>query len=399
MWKKISTAISILCIAVYAGVIVLAVNNIINAAAEHRVISEHEFSGLQDMIRGAGVLGLSGTDLEKEIRAAVLRSLSLDAVIVTVPGGASFAVEKPGERVIIENLARTSYSFDTKWKFVRPPYSAQVGAGSQTTLNIDALADYIDKGRLVDILRETLLMVLLSVMVAFLVLMLDILVFAKAGGAAHAGKPQVPKPPLPFDTPDFEEDGAESAEEDDEERVDEDAERGEDGEERAEKVDKEREPSGNYLGLIQKLHKELAAGDADFVLLCTEWAGNFSSDAPVTAKQIAEAAAAFFKIERISAFKKGDDGVFILLPGMNFKNGLKAARAFHGRIVDNTAFKPAIHDFYAGLTSRAGRQVDPDRLILEAEKAVEKAKEDPGQPIVAFKADPVKYKNYLKKGV
>jgi hypothetical protein len=365
MWKKISTVVSILCMAVYIFALAFATYKIAVAITEHRIIGEREFSGMQDMVRGAGVLGFTGADLENEIRASVLRSLALEAVIVTVSDSTAFAVEKPGERVIVTNYNNSAYSFNTKWKLYRPPYSATIIVDSQVTLNLNALIRYVDRGQLSDILRETLLIILLSVTAAFLVLMLDIIIFGKRSAVPNAPKEPHHKPEEP-PQPIFNEDAG--------------------------------EPSGPYLGLSQKLHEELAASGekgSDFVLLCAEWVADGFAEPPV-AKQIAEEAAVFFKVKRISAFKRGETGVFILLVGAAFKSGLKATREFHGRILDNSAFKTAITDFYIGLTSCAGRQVDPERLILEAEKAMEKAKEDPAQPIVAFKADPSKYKDYLK---
>jgi hypothetical protein len=358
MWKKISTTVSILCIAIYVFALAFAAYKIAAAMNEHRIIGEREFNGLQDMVRGAGVLGFTGADLENEIRASVLRSLTLDAVIVTASDSPAFAVEKPGERVILTNYNNTAYSFNTKWKLYRPPYLAAIPVDNQITLNLNALTRYVDRGQLSDILRNTLLIILLSVTAAFLVLMLDIVVIGWRTTVPGAPK----EPPQPI----FNEEAG--------------------------------EPSGIYLGLVQKLYEELTVSgekNMDFVLLCADWTTSGFADTPV-ARQIAEEAADFFKVKRISAFKRGETGVFILLSGATFKSGLKATRAFHGRILDNSAFKTVIADFYIGLTSRAGRQVDPERLILEAEKAMEKAKEDAAQPIVAFKADPSKYKNYLK---
>jgi GGDEF domain-containing protein len=412
MWKKFSTAISILCIAVYVFAAVFAGYRIVVAVAEHRIIGEREFAGLQDVARNAGVLGLAGAELENEIRAVVLRSLALEAVIAAMSDNTSFAVERPGERVIIPDY-QNSYSFNTKWKFYRPPYSAEVTVDGRTTLSLDVLTGYIDRERLSDILRETLLIVLLSVTAAFLVLMLDIIVFDKKNVAPRtpekphdvlreepyrepaAVAPAVREPEA--DTCDAPVENTQSEPEDEEESHD----RKPEGQQPV--FDENAGgPSRMYLGLIQKLHEELdGAGEKeeknpDFVLLCAEWTGNSFATA-LGAKQIAEAAAGFFKVAKISAFKKGENGVFILLPGVTFKNGLKAARKFHEHILDNATFKTAVGDFYIGLTSRTGRQIDPERLILEAEKALEKAKEDTSLPIVAFKANPSKYADYLKK--
>jgi GGDEF domain-containing protein len=395
MWKKISTVISILCIAVYVFAAVFAVYKIAAAVTEHRIIGEREFAGLQDMARNAGVLGFTWAELENEIHAAVNRSLALEAVIAARSDNTSFAVERPGERVIIPHYNTSSYSFNTKWKFYRPPYTAQITVDSRITLNLDVLTGYIDRGRLSDILREMLLIVLLSVTAAFFILMLDVIVFDKQN--AETGKPKephddpaephdAPAQNNPRDTPENEEEPRHGEPEPQQPGFDENA----------------GAPPRMYPGLIQKLHEELDGAperkekNPDLVLLCAEWTGN-SFSAALDAKQIAEDAAVFFKAAKISAFRKGENGIFILLPGAAFKNGLKAARKFHEHILGNSAFKTALADFYIGLTSRAGRRIDPDRIILEAEKALEKAKEDPALPIVAFKANPSKYKDYLKK--
>ncbi|MDR1095766.1 MAG: hypothetical protein LBL31_05210 [Spirochaetaceae bacterium] len=412
MWRKISTGISIFCIAVYVFAAASATYKIVAAVTEHRIIGEREFAGLQDVARNAGVLGFTGAELENEIRAVVLRSLTLEAVIAALSDNTSFAVERPEERVIISNYQNSSYSFNTKWKLYRPPYSAQINVDSRTTLDLDVLTRYIDRGRLSDILREMLLVVLLSVTTAFLVLMLDIIVFDKKNAASGTPKKprdapgeeprreprREPATPMPAASmPEASEqthDAPESGEEPRPEKpegqqpgVDENA----DG------------PPRMYLGLIQKLREELGGTDEkdeknpDFVLLCAEWTGENDLAPAIGAKRIAEDAAGFFKVAGISAFKKGENGIFILLPNVVFKNGLKAARKFHEHILENGAFKTALGSFSIGLTSRAGRQIDPDRLILEAEKALEKAKEDPSLPIVAFKANPSKYEDYLKK--
>jgi hypothetical protein len=399
MWKRISTAISILCIAFYGAALFFAVSQIINAAGEHRIIADREFAGLQEMIRGAGALGFSGSDLEKEIRASVLRSLSLEAVIVTAPGSA-FAVEKPGRRAIITGYDGVPYSFNTKSRQYRTPYSAQINANAQTTLTVTALAAHIDKARLGDILRRALLIVLLSVTAAFLILMLDILLFDRRKGGRTApsvspapvpqeksvpplSAPSYPVPPAPP-----------SLSMDDLPRILEKA-----PEKPAQPVfdtGADEAEAGGLPYLAQKLDEEIALSsgeDSDFALVCAKW----TSGASDSANRFMEEAAGFFHVDRTAAFKKSGDSVFILLPDTTFKSGLKTAREFHSYILDSPLLKTVFTNLCIGLTTCAGRAVAPERLILEAEKAAEKAATDPAQPIVAFKADPSKYKDYLKR--
>jgi hypothetical protein len=48
-----------------------------------------------------------------------------------------------------------------------------------------------------------------------------------------------------------------------------------------------------------------------------------------------------------------------------------------------------------GLSSRSGRLLEANRLLLEASRALEKALEDPASPIVAFKSDPERYRAFI----
>ena len=50
---------------------------------------------------------------------------------------------------------------------------------------------------------------------------------------------------------------------------------------------------------------------------------------------------------------------------------------------------------FMGLSSRAGRLVDADRISQEAEAALQKARDDCDTHIVAFRPDADKYRRYL----
>jgi hypothetical protein len=366
MWRKVSTIISILCIAVYGAALITGLVKLGSAVTEQRIIADKEFSALADTARNAGLLGFSGKDFEGELSVAIARALTLDAVIVTLPDGASFAAEKNGKHVIIANYTNTVFSFNTKQHFYRPVFSEQLNTGRPGTMTISAISPYFNASRLGGILRETLLLVLFAVMTAFVTLVLEILLFNKSFLSSKKAKDGE------SDEVDrlFDEIGGES--------------------------------KGSYLGLLQKLNEYLAVPahkqPDEFSLLCVEW--KFGSPplagGETTAKQVAEEAAVFFHNKNISAFRRGATGVFVLLPGFPLKRALDSTREFHGRILANTALKPAVTSLYIGLTVRAGRDADAERIVLEAEKALEKAMDDPATPIVAFKADPKKFKNLHK---
>jgi hypothetical protein len=53
-------------------------------------------------------------------------------------------------------------------------------------------------------------------------------------------------------------------------------------------------------------------------------------------------------------------------------------------------------DLCMGLSSRSGRPVNAERLMFEAEEALERAMMDPVSHIVAFKSDPEKYRAFME---
>jgi hypothetical protein len=115
------------------------------------------------------------------------------------------------------------------------------------------------------------------------------------------------------------------------------------------------------------------------------------------AKAIAKEAAVFFKNNKVSAFKKAGNGIFLVLPYSKLSHILKYAKAFHAQLLRDSELKTAISSLFIGLSAKAGRQMEPSRLIMEAEKAAEMAAESPSQPIVAFKADTLRFRLFMKK--
>ncbi|MDR0641743.1 MAG: hypothetical protein LBG07_04700, partial [Treponema sp.] len=53
-------------------------------------------------------------------------------------------------------------------------------------------------------------------------------------------------------------------------------------------------------------------------------------------------------------------------------------------------------DLRFGISSRSGRLIDAERIMLEAREALKRAAEDNASHIVAFKSDPEKYRQYVK---
>lgn len=97
------------------------------------------------------------------------------------------------------------------------------------------------------------------------------------------------------------------------------------------------------------------------------------------------------------AFLFGDGGAALILPNIDVDHALRMSEEllkklqfmFQSRLAGDGA------GIRMGLTSRAGRLVDADRLIGEAMAATDKARNDGGARIMAFRPDPEKFRAYL----
>jgi hypothetical protein len=114
-------------------------------------------------------------------------------------------------------------------------------------------------------------------------------------------------------------------------------------------------------------------------------------------RMFADQAVSFFALRDL-IFEKGNSGLTVILPAVGVEQGIAKSEEFLLRLRNKMPdFIKKPRDLAIGLSSRSGRLLEPERLIFEAEAAMNKAKEDPASPIVAFKSDPEKYRDYLNK--
>jgi hypothetical protein len=125
--------------------------------------------------------------------------------------------------------------------------------------------------------------------------------------------------------------------------------------------------------------------------------GGQIDDSFPTAKAIAEEAVAFFQRDDIYAFKKSDNGIYLIIPNASLLEINKIARSFHAKIIHDGKYNTEIMNLFIGLTSRAGRQIKSELLVLETDRAVAIAEGSPLQPIVAFQVDPLKYNELTRE--
>ena len=147
--------------------------------------------------------------------------------------------------------------------------------------------------------------------------------------------------------------------------------------------------------LASELHR-CASSEQDLVVLRMECGDRVNCDETLY-KKIADEAVDLFNLRDLS-FEHGDCGITVIIPNAGLEQGISKTETFHARLFRNCSNSfNAKNDFLTGISSRSGRLIDADRLLLEAEKALEKAKTDTASPIIAFKSDPEKYRDFIKK--
>ena len=96
-------------------------------------------------------------------------------------------------------------------------------------------------------------------------------------------------------------------------------------------------------------------------------------------------------------FQYKNNGYSLIVPACNTETALKIARKIHNSITEILSEKKLTLIPYIGITSKSLRLISGKRIINEAEKALEKAKQDRDNPIVAFKVEVSKYEDYLTR--
>jgi hypothetical protein len=174
----------------------------------------------------------------------------------------------------------------------------------------------------------------------------------------------------------------------------------------AEKGEAAQEPEGLYspasgLGwesyMRDRLDAELsrsASFEQDLSLLVFAYDGLSSED--VEYPKISATIKELFSFRDL-AFER-EDGFTIILPNSDSAHAMRMAEEFKKKLVHLASGDYAeleLLPMYMGISSRAGRLVDAQRLVEEAEAALERARYETDTHIVAFKPDPDKYRLYL----
>ncbi|MDR2746147.1 MAG: hypothetical protein LBB77_01760 [Treponema sp.] len=95
-------------------------------------------------------------------------------------------------------------------------------------------------------------------------------------------------------------------------------------------------------------------------------------------------------------FEYGEQGLWVIHPNCSLEQGLAVSEEFNTRILTKLPRPaPSRIDLRLGISSRSGRLINAEQIMMEAREAFKRAVEDPSSHVVAFKSDPEKYRRYI----
>jgi hypothetical protein len=365
--------IASICILVYLGALVSVIIRINTSMEQYRLVAEQEFFDLADLASSAGVLSFMDETFTEIIQKSLEASKTLEGIIITGPNG-EYGFEK--ERGKALNYVNGSPRFRNRFDFSRQQLYQPLRIQGLRNVSIQAVAGALDYAELTEILKQALFLIASALILAFFTLIAESL---RKGDMAHnkpkaesrkdskaAGKAAHTDGPAAGPTVTYAAGGSYSQ-------------RG--------RVVRE---DNTETRLTEELHRCAAAGQ-DLAFINIEYKP--AADETFYARFAADAARFF--ASRDFVCEKGEKGLSVICPGFNLDTGFLNADEFHNRIMNKYPdFFKTKTDLCMGLSARTGRPINAERLMFEAEEALERALMDPISHIVAFKSDPDKYKAF-----
>jgi len=432
----VSTVVAAICIVIYLVSLVQAAVRLYLSVDKQKIPADYDFQSLGNIVTSSGSRGFMNEPFITSINSLLASSNTIEAVIVFGPS-VEYAFEKQRGATItwVNNTPRIINKFNIYTQGLYRTFPLD----NMMNVSIQAAARVFNYSVISKILKETLIFILIGFALAFFTMLLQLLLgkteeaeeeeIKESSPLKHEFSPvdirlsepisvrvnepvnvhihetvqappvhtpppppppvhAPPPPPPPVHTPPPapSHDHAEPAPFSEEDLIDDAS-----------------GPKGLYsprshIGweeyLNDRLDSELhrcASTEKDLTLLMLEFKDKITN---YQFKDAAHEAASLFTARDL-LFEKGEQGISVIMPGVDLDTGLSKARKYQERIKEKL-FKSAIDDCaYIGLSSRAGRLLNADRLKLEANEALKKAKADSDTSIIAFKSDLEKYRKFI----
>jgi hypothetical protein len=442
----VSTLVAWICIAAYVLALAAAGIQIGVNIRDRRIAAEREFSSLVNSCSRISAQAFMNKAFQNTVQDALTYSDILQGIILAGPDGEyaferalSGAIERAG------NSPRFAKQFGTSSRVFFSPLDVE----GLRNVTLSAVYRYIDFDLFLLVLRRTLMVVLASLTVAFFALILESVTDKRYAGetgaepahlSAGGGKPKTApeetvqktrqpsplKPSSPAEpsfskTPPlakttvpqesgldreldslFTDDSFDDlfGPDDDDMPLSDDphgigaaVSSGEDADSPSDSPGVEPDIIGREEDTRERLDAELRRSEAsgeDLTVMVLEY-GNPDDPGGTRFRDFARITAGYFNSPS-AIFGRGKTGITVIFPDTDIGGGMRKANEFRSGIPDAFARKLAV-----GLSSRLGRFVKADRILLEAAEAAAKSKEDPENNIVAFKIDLDKYRAFIEK--
>ncbi|WP_294429495.1 hypothetical protein [uncultured Treponema sp.] len=95
---------------------------------------------------------------------------------------------------------------------------------------------------------------------------------------------------------------------------------------------------------------------------------------------------------KVLLFEYKADAYATILRGVDLQAAVDIFEEVYNKVADFLKDNNAVNEVSIGISSVSGRNVDAERVSLEANQALEYASQDPDSPIVAFRVNPEKYR-------
>jgi GGDEF domain-containing protein len=364
------------------GALVQAAVRIYLSLEQRKIAAEREFDTIVGLALADGRRGFMDERFIETMNNALKSAKCIEALIVSGPEG-EYAFERQEGYAV--NWVNNSPRFISRWDFSNITYNRSLSIENLRNATIKAKARAIDYAEFSRFLKETLLIILIGFAVSFFTMLMQHL----AGGGSKKNEKTAPAP-----VPVYRE----------REPAREYVPAARDVQRDIEIENTESGPKGLYSSrsnigweeytkdrLDSELHR-CASTEKDLTLIYMDFT-DIATDAMY--RQAAEEAVAFFT-SRDLLFECGKYGVCAILPGINLETGILKAEKFYQRFLEKFPGGSRYSSCLCiGISSRSGRLLNADRLMLETAEALNKAGKDPKSPIIAFKSDLDRYRTFI----
>jgi len=385
--------VAAVCIVIYLAALIQGAIRLYLSAERHKLTAEQEFEHIGSLAISAGTVGFMDERFVETMNNALVSSKSIEALIISGPEG-EYAFERQKGRAV--TWVNNSPRFTGRFNYSSQNHYNPLPIQNLRNANIKAVSTSFSYTEFSRILKETLILILIGFAIAFFTMLLQSLLGKTAEkekleeAPVYTAKKSEPTVPIvnPVSSPVVIKT----------ERVK--------TENYTENYEEEKpQPKGLYsprtnIGweeytkdrLDSELHR-CASTEKDLTLIAMEFTDKLN-DAQF--KLAAEEVAAFFT-SRDLLFESGKRGIIVIDPGYDLETGLSRAQKLHQRMMEKIFHNHSGRFLYIGMTSRSGRLLNAGRLLMEASEALRRAKKERESPIIAFKSDPDKYRNFIHK--